>query len=130
MRIVPWFHGTIFRVSKKPSIVKTQVFMIGGSFYCRESCPQRSVTPKYTQNACGARCFDLLRNSTLSSIHIHFGIELLVLTALVTSVSLSKKGFFDRLTWGCKITARENAEDSRNGVLRLFMCVLGAVDNF
>ena len=31
--------------------------------------------------------------------------ELLVLTALVTSASLSKNLFFDRLRAGCKITA-------------------------
>ena len=41
--------------------------------------------------------FDLLRNSPLSSIHIHFGVELLVFGPFVTSGSLSKNKFFDRL---------------------------------
>ena len=56
--------------------------------------------PKKTKvagKACFARCFDLLCNSILSSIYIHFGVELLVLTALVTSGSLPKNEFFDRL---------------------------------
>ena len=44
-----------------------------------------------------ARCFDFLRNSPHSSIHIHFGVELLVFGAPLTSASLSKKYFFDRL---------------------------------
>jgi len=47
--------------------------------------------------ACSARRFDLLRNAPRSSIHIHFGVALLVLTASLTSVSLSKNKFFDRL---------------------------------
>ena len=46
--------------------------------------------------------FDLLRNSPLSSIHIHFGGELLVLAAPLTSGSLSKNTFFDRLRVCCK----------------------------
>ena len=51
----------------------------------------------FKQNACCARHFDLLGNSPLSSIHIRFGVELLVLPALLTSASLSKNKFFDRL---------------------------------
>ena len=57
-------------MSKKPSIVKTQVLMIGGSFCCRERCPQRSARRKIvkklakqgvltyitTRSCCGARC--------------------------------------------------------------------------
>ena len=49
-----------------------------------------------TQYPCKARRFALLRNSLLSSIHIHFGVELLVLTALVTSDSLSKRTLSER----------------------------------
>ena len=59
-----------------------------------EVSPQTGVAIRFLKKACFARCFDLLRNSTLSSIHIHFGVELLVLTALLTPVSLSKKYFF------------------------------------
>ena len=47
---------------------------------------------------CCARHFDLLRNAPLLSIYIHFGVALLVLTPLLTSVSLSKNKFFDRLS--------------------------------
>jgi len=43
--------------------------------------------------ACSARRFDLLRNAPRSSIHIHFGVALLVLTASLTSASLSKISF-------------------------------------
>ena len=49
------------------------------------------------ENPCYARHFNLLRNAPLSSIYIHFGVALLVLTPLLTSVSLSKNKFFDRL---------------------------------
>ena len=51
------------------------------------------VAIRCPQKACFARYFDLLRNSPHSSILIHFGVELLVLTALLTSASLSKKSF-------------------------------------
>ena len=49
------------------------------------------------QKACYARCFDLLHNSTLSSICIHFGVELLVFAAPLTSAVCQKTSFFDRL---------------------------------
>ena len=47
--------------------------------------------------ACYARCFALRHNSTLSSIHIHFGVELLVFAAPLTSAVCQKMKFFDRL---------------------------------
>ena len=50
----------------------------------------------------------LLRNSPLSSIHIHFGVELLVFAASLTSVSLSKNLFLDRLTGNAEYTAFPN----------------------
>ena len=61
---------------------------------------------KIVKKFCYARCFDLLRNSPLSSIHIHFGVELLALAALLTSVSLSKTEFFDKLRLRCKAMQR------------------------
>ena len=51
---------------------------------------------RFCKKSCYARLFDLLRNSPLSSIHIHFGVELLVLAALLTSVSLSITEFFEK----------------------------------
>ena len=53
------------------------------------------------QKTCFARHFALLRNTPLSSIHIHFGVVLLVLVAPLTSASLSKNKFFDRLNHPC-----------------------------
>ena len=50
------------------------------------------------EKPCCARCFDLLLGSPLSSIYIHFGVELLVFGVSLTSASLSKNKFFDRLT--------------------------------
>ena len=46
------------------------------------------------------KAFDLLRNSPLSSIPIHFGVELLVLTAPLTSAfyNLNLKGVLERWT--------------------------------
>ena len=55
-----------FRVSKNPQIVKTP---------------------------CYARCFDLLRKATLSSIHIHFGVALLVFATPLTSAVCQKMLF-------------------------------------
>ena len=46
---------------------------------------------------CFARCFDLLRNSHPRVPLYTDGVELLVLTALVTSGSGVKNKFFDRL---------------------------------
>jgi len=51
--------------------------------------------------ACSARRFDLLRNAPHSSIRIHFGVALLVLTASLSSASLPKT-HFDRLKKGCR----------------------------
>ena len=66
------------------------------------------------KKSCYARLFDLLRNSPLSSIHIHFGGELLVLPALVTSASLPKNEFFDRLRR--RVTGACNKEEENERV--------------
>ncbi len=55
----------------------------------------RSLSHK---KACCARLFDLLCNSPSTVSTYADECELLVLTALVTSVSLPKNLFFDRLT--------------------------------
>ena len=80
---------TLFRASKNPQTVKTQFLMKNLRFLTNVG-----------KTACYARHLDLLRNSPLSSIHIHFGGELLVFGASLTSASLSKNYVFDRLK-GC-----------------------------
>ena len=44
------------------------------------------------KKTCFARCFDLLHNSTLSSIHIHIGVELLAFTILLPSERVKDGG--------------------------------------
>ena len=58
-----------------------------------EAAVERSAHLERQKTPCVARHFGLLRNSPLSSIHIHFGDELLVFGASLTSASLSKKSF-------------------------------------
>jgi len=52
------------------------------------------------KKACYARYFDLLRNSNLTVPMYADRFELLVLTASLASVSLSKNKFLDRLRLG------------------------------
>ena len=86
----------LFRVSKNPQTVKMQLPFLLGTLFLPPAF-MRGVAANGSRgeckSACYARHFDLLRNSPLSSIHIHFGVELLVLAALVTSASLSKISF-------------------------------------
>ena len=58
--------------------------MVGGSFYKNSLLSQNALIMTEQIHSCIEKCFDLLRNSPLSSIHIHFGDELLVLAALLT----------------------------------------------
>ena len=81
------------RVSKKPQTAKTSQAVWGNLHYGNSIPVFGLLHQPDPDNACCARGFGLLRNSSLSSIHIHFGVVLLVLTALVTSVSLSKNSF-------------------------------------
>ena len=86
--------GAALRVSKKPATVKKRVSqkVSRKTFLFGEGGPL--AVDEVKKKSCYARLFDLLRNSPLSSIHIHFGVELLVLPALVTSASLPKNEFF------------------------------------
>ena len=94
------FHRRITECQRtaKPSKCKIKWWIIDNAFpfggkvaKIYDFCRMRGYTP------CYARHFDLLRNSPLSSIRIHFGVELLVFGASLTSASLSKNDFFDRL---------------------------------
>ena len=75
--------------------------MIYGFLYMVGVCIIIEMLNKHTKKACYARCFDLLHNSTLSSIHIHFGVELLVFATPLTSAFCQKMKFFDRLNTPC-----------------------------
>ena len=83
-------------MSKNPQTVKMQIPFLFGTLFLPPAF-MKGVAANGSRgeckSACYARHFDLLRNSPLSSIHIHFGVELLVFGASLTSASLSKTSF-------------------------------------
>ena len=83
-------------MSKNPQTVKMQMPFLFETLFLPPAF-MRGWRPTAAggeyKSACYARHFDLLRNSPLSSIHIHFGVELLVFGAPLTSASLSKTSF-------------------------------------
>ena len=83
--------------SVKKAANRQKAEMLLGPLVLRGLAKSQILTGGVGKKACYARLFDLLRNSPRSSIHIHFGGELLVLAALLTSGSLSKNKFFNRL---------------------------------
>ena len=73
--------------------------MIGGSFYCSRWFPVYLQKNKKRKKACYARVLTYCATRPLP-YHLYADeCELLVLTALVTSDSLSKNKFFDRLDY-------------------------------
>ena len=87
----------LFRVSKKPPTVKMQVLTVGDFIYFRRISNRKTYFSELVKSPCCARHFDLLRKppSTVPMYADECG--LLVLAAPLTSASLSKNKFFDRL---------------------------------
>ena len=90
------FRDTPQRV-KKASNRQNAVLPIGDFFYNLGTTVKHIIYPKGSKNSCCARHFDLLRKPppTVSIYADRCG--LLVLKPPLTSVSLSKNKFFDRL---------------------------------
>ena len=86
-----------FRVSKKPPTVKMQVLTVGDFVCFRRISNRKAYFSELVKSPCCARHFDLLRKppSTVPMYADECG--LLVLAAPLTSASLSKNKFFDRL---------------------------------
>ena len=89
--------SSLFRVSKKPPTVKMQVLTVGDFVYFRRISNRKAYFSELVKSPCCARHFDLLRKppSTVPMYADECG--LLVLAAPLTSASLSKNKFFDRL---------------------------------
>ena len=82
-----------------------------------EKVSARQRRRMWGKKACFARHFDLLRNSPLSSIYIHFGVELLVLPAFVTSADLSETSF--HLFYTIRFSIKENPQKSNKKIMNL-----------
>ena len=85
------------RVSKKPSIVKTEFCMIGGSFYCSRWFPVYLQKNKKTQKSLLRKGFDLLRNSPSTVPPVRRRVRVACLDGSFDLCQSVKKEFFDRL---------------------------------
>ncbi len=88
--------GSLLRVSKKSPTVKTEIMMIG-DFLIFSNKHNRVVFAFQIRKPLRRKGFDLLRNSPSTVSPYADECELLALAAPLTSASLSKNKFFDRL---------------------------------
>ena len=94
-------HRGFFQSVKEPTNRQNATYNKSASSRAKRSEVEGSTHPRRCKFPCCARHFDLLHNSDLTVPLYAYRSELFVLVAPLTSVSLSKNKFFDKLKMRC-----------------------------